>query len=220
MNINLSGLALGALLSSLVATNANAVTYAYTGSNFVNCSGVYSGCTSAEDTGTFTSSLTLDQLKNLGAPNNQVDITSSVTSFSFSDAMGLTLTESNTTVAGFDVSTNSSGQLTSWSIGLYQTAPDLTVGFTTFVNYIEIFNNDTGPSGQIVDDAFTCGGISSDLNCPNPGYANTSGSQSGIPGVFTIAGAPEPHEWALLLAGMFASGHMLRRLKRRTLASS
>jgi len=113
-------LVLGALLAVGLAQSARATTlYAYTGNPYTSCAGTYTcnGTTPALSL-TFDTTLTGAALDNLvfGTVGGG-DLTAYVTSFSFTDGTGFSLTQANAEgLYAFDVSTDASGNITSWSM--------------------------------------------------------------------------------------------------------
>jgi hypothetical protein len=102
---------LGLLCLTLPLPLSADTTYTYTGNNYTSCFGTY--CTG----GPYVISLTFDvkagtQLDNLTAGTN---ISTDVSTFSFVDGSGLSITQSNG-VGHFYVGTDASGDITSWNI--------------------------------------------------------------------------------------------------------
>ena len=92
-------------------------TYLYTGPDYSTsqCTGSYvASCTSDHVTGSFTTGLSLSQLEDLRS-GEPIDL-DTVSSFSFSDGSGLTLSQQNAVIDDLVLDTGSSGQISFWDI--------------------------------------------------------------------------------------------------------
>ena len=89
------------------AARADSATYTYTGNAFTNCYNAYAGKCTHE-----TISITLTAP--LGDNLNATQVSSSVTSFVFSDGSGLNVNPSNAGFGSFFVSTDPFGNITQW----------------------------------------------------------------------------------------------------------
>jgi hypothetical protein len=90
--------------------------YTYAGNAYNQCTGTYT-CTGTAPflSISFDTSLTGAQLSNLSA----TDISATLVSFTMSDGAGLTVTQATASSHSFIVSTDSSGNITSWGIEAY-----------------------------------------------------------------------------------------------------
>lgn len=106
-------------ISAMVFGSTSAVAgeiYSYTGPNYspIQCSGTYvANCSSYHLTGSFLTTLSLNQLENL---NSFAIPVSDIASFSFSDGSGLTLSQADATVSNLAITTNASGNITWWLV--------------------------------------------------------------------------------------------------------
>jgi hypothetical protein len=104
------------LLSFVLGTaslcSAGTVTYNYTGNDYTTCAGTY--CTGGPYalSVSFTTTLTGGALDNLPF----TDISSTITSFTFTDGSGLTINNSNGPDPRLYISTNASGNFVGWLI--------------------------------------------------------------------------------------------------------
>ena len=105
-------LVLASLLSFAAVASAAGTTYTYYGNAYSTCGGTY--CTGGPYALSieFTTTLTGNALASLPF----TDITSTITSFRFTDESGLTIDKNNALYKQFSISTNASGNLVAWLI--------------------------------------------------------------------------------------------------------
>jgi hypothetical protein len=112
-------LAAGALLAYVLFSSAPAVggtIYSYTGNSYTQCAGVYCSGGPYSLSATFETTLADSDLISLPIQ----EITSTVTSFAFTDGTGLTVTQNTIGGSGkFLISTDSSGNIVAWLVGGY-----------------------------------------------------------------------------------------------------
>lgn len=92
--------------------------YSYTGTpyNPPDCSGTYvAGCSSYHLTGSFSTTLSSNQLENLTSYSMPL---SDIAAFSFSDGGGLTLSQLDAIVSTLAITTNGSGNIVWWDVSL------------------------------------------------------------------------------------------------------
>jgi len=184
-----SNLFLGGLAACLLAlpSMASSVTYTYTGNDFETATSPYT--TSDFVSGSFTLPTALG--------DNLVDddITSIISSYSFTDGVEtFSSTSDPAAEETLDVSTNSTGAITAWSISL-ATGPPASNSVSTFSN--------SADSGEL-----------------NEGFAGL-GTTIGDPGTWaeTVNGGgsspvPEPGSVALIAFGLVGIGLVRRKLQR------
>jgi hypothetical protein len=144
--------------------------YTYTGDPYSGCSGSYT-CTG---TAPFLS-LTIDikagtPLKNLPllGPGNFSpggNIASDISTFSFSDGTGLTITQANwdSNASGFFIATNASGDITNWFVNVYSfNAPLSAQMFTDYDPFSLDFSTPNGDNCAIPCGAYNAGWIYND----------------------------------------------------------
>jgi hypothetical protein len=165
---------------------AGSITYTYQGNDFASFTTSPSPYTTSDAiTGSFTIASALAD--NLTAGN----ITSNVSTFSFTDGAVNTLIPSNTGDQTFLFSTNSQGNITAWRIGLITNvaAPNNNAVFTC--NGISGVNNCTNFP---IDESYVHNGQSTGYNESDPGtWTSTLNGFQGGPGsmpVFLLSGPP------------------------------
>ena len=98
------------------STASSAELYSYVGPNYspMDCTGTYvAQCSSYHLTGSFTTTLSLSQLTNL---TSYTIPTADISSFSFSDGSGFSLSQANSTVSKLGVTTNGTGDIVWWVV--------------------------------------------------------------------------------------------------------
>lgn len=112
-------LAVGALCSFVFFFSTSAIAstiYSYTGNSYTQCAGVYCSGGPYSLSATFETTLADTDLTSLPIQ----EITSTVTSFTFTDGTGLTVNQS--TIGGYGkflISTDNSGNIIAWLVGGY-----------------------------------------------------------------------------------------------------
>ena len=134
---------------------------------------------------------------------NLQDITGLVQTFSFNDGRG-SITEANNDDAKtqFLVSTDGSGNITGWKIGLF-TQPALSAGQQ--LHTIQKFLDSVQIKQCIAD------------GC-DPFYTDTISTPFGTPGAWTATvspAVPEPSTWAMMVLGFAGVGFMAYRRKSK-----
>jgi hypothetical protein len=194
------------LFVAIAASSARADTrYSYSGNDYTFCTGTYSDGTPGVCGGTYALSVTLDvnvgtQLDNLPFGTN---ITPNVSSFSFSDGSGLTITElTDTGGANILIGTDSNGNITSWQLSVFTNTPTILYGLETQSipspideSSIEVL---VGGSFQLLNDATSI----------------TPGSWS------APVATPEPNIFLLLGTGLLVVGMMISLRKGLPLGNS
>lgn len=127
------------LLCLMLAGSLRADTvYTYTGNAYTYCSGTYaSGGTTCA--GTYALSITFDVIANTPRDNliwlgPGSDITADVSTFSFTDGTGLTLSQANSTYDHFYVATDSSGNFTQWYFNASNYVQDTAGTYLTYAS--------------------------------------------------------------------------------------
>lgn len=162
-----------AVASSPVVADA---VYTYTGHNFDTAVGAY--ITLDKVTGTFTVA------NPLPANLSSSDISADVLSYSFSDGVQ-TLTEANSAIVSFLVTTGPSGVLSEWSITVWETPITDMVGGTVRgidANFNTGFTNDFGFTGGSCLDVM--GGVCVSADAPGGDYGRIAGGIPEIAGFF------------------------------------
>jgi hypothetical protein len=168
------------------------VTYTYTGSEFgvdADCCGFATSPYSLTDnvSGSFTVAAAL------GDSMSFTDITSNVTSFSFSDGVQTLTNLSALPDVTFEVGTDASGNIDAWFINLENPSPYVQIA--TNSGGLEDLGSSSGGEGYIRYDA--------SQDAPQPGWV---GSSSTSP-------VPEPNmSW--ILFGLLTGGAAMMRLRR------
>jgi hypothetical protein len=185
-------LILGALLSALgLMSSANAGTiYTYTGPDYTVCGGTYCIGGPYALSVKFETALTGNALDNMSFTN----ITSTITSYEFTDNSGLVLNNFNNASGQLDIemSTNGSGNIEAWFAGAY------TLGANT-----QMQTNWNSPRGLIPG---------ADFSETAPNFAGDFGwVRRTEPGTWGVAAStiPEPSTFVLLGAGLLFFGSLL-----------
>jgi hypothetical protein len=157
--------------------------YTYTGNNYTICGGTY--CTGGPYALSivFSTTLTGSALNNLPFTN----VTSTISSYTFTDGSGLTLTQSNNAsgTLNISISTNASGNIVSWFVGAY-----------TLNAIVQMQTNWNSPLGFIPG---------ADFSETTPNFAGNFGFIGNNPGTWTSAApVPEPPSFRLLGTGLGA----------------
>ncbi|MGA9568799.1 MAG: PEP-CTERM sorting domain-containing protein [Candidatus Acidiferrales bacterium] len=165
--------------------------YAYTGNTYTTCIGTYasSGTTCA---GSYALSLTFDVMAGTSLANLApgTDITSDVSSFSFTDGAALSLTPlTNANATGFDfqIGTNASGEITSWLIN---------ADFIPFLNGTELSAETLSDAPVLVDQTFVEQLEDGAAVSEGVGSSYTLGNWT-----MTVTPTPMPEPSSLLLVG-------------------
>ena len=179
------------LTPSAVADTA----YTYTGNNYNQLGGTYKSGGPYALSVVFTTTLSGNALDNLPF----TDITSTVTSYNFTDGSGLTLNNINNGLAKPDLSvslaTDASGNIVQWFVGAYTSPPNT-----------QMQSNWESPYGFIPG---------ADFSETTPNFAGEYGSVSDDPGTWHGVTVPEPTAVSLLvIAGV---GLLARRRQRTSL---
>jgi hypothetical protein len=176
------------LLSLVLPGSLRADTvYTYTGNAYTNCFGTYT-CNGTTPAISFTFDTTLmgAQLDNLAIDTvGGGNLTAHVSSFSFTDGTGLLMTQSNSFGYLFDVTTNSSGDITKW----YMTA------------FPPPGNGGPYGAGTCGNDA-DCGGTGDSSVTYSMGVPIGDGSVANDAGTWTVTTTPEPGTAGLMLLGI------------------
>jgi hypothetical protein len=187
----MAAFALAAALAPLASAHA-AVTYAYTGADFINAHDPFT--TSEHVTGTVTFATPLASNLNLANafPN--------ITAFSFTAGPEtLTNLTYNPSFSQFEISTDATGAVTAWHI-------DIGLGgggdFILNNNWLGSFGDQVAVGANFVGDANFDPGEAFALN-------RTAAS---------FAAVPEPASWALMLGGFGLVGGVMR-MRRKAAAS-
>lgn len=108
-------IALLGLLCLMVPGSLRADTvYMYTGQPYATCSGTYTNpCSQYSLTITFDTDLPVSELESL---TNYTISSADISTFSFLDGSGLVLNQINTTSSFFEITTDASGDITSWNV--------------------------------------------------------------------------------------------------------
>jgi hypothetical protein len=208
----LFGLALTVLLTPNAAAD---ILYTYTGPTYTNCFGSYSNsgpCAATYSlTGSLDTSLSLAQLENGGAGLTDFALPSAdIVSVSLSDGFLASLSLSTAVTDVVEISTNGSGDITSWAIYLADVTPaanTMVTGETlaTYSTSIAPINADV--SGNEVNTI--CGAVTNPPNGCN--FSVTSGGddvnalETEGSGTWSApVSVPEPAGWVLLTTGLVA----------------
>lgn len=160
---NIGVLIFGVLLLMFCAEARADVTYSYLGKTYTSISGAYSG--SMRVTGSFSLSASL-------SPNlPMTDISPSVLGYSFFDGVQ-TLTDGNSEIIAFKVSTNDSGEIKEWRVVVWETPVTGVVGGL-------VFGIDTISASGFMDDKGFTGGTCSNVIAGVCVEANASGGDIG-----------------------------------------
>jgi hypothetical protein len=173
----------GALFAMGLVPSAKAGTiFTYTGNNYTTCGGTY--CTGGPYalSVAFTTTLMGSSLANLP----YTDISATITSFTFTDGSGLTL---HSNLQSLDISTNASGNISTWLIGACGTTCDT-----------QMQTNWHSPFGFIPG---------ADFSETTAGFAGNFGFISSDPGSW--GRTPEPSTFVLLAIGLLVFGIVLPR---------
>jgi PEP-CTERM motif len=194
--------------------------YAYTGPSFGTCFGTYSTdgatyptsgpCNSYAVTGDFDTTLSLSALESM----TDYEIPDAdIKSFSFTDG-NFTLNQSNAPEAIFDISTNSSGDITNWLVSL----ASQTLNLNSPTNVVDLIVTDKGVDESANPGNVACSGGACVVN------QVTNGGNSRIKGTDTLTGVqtwsapvstPEPSSlWLVFSIGLVGMG--ARLFRRRT----
>jgi PEP-CTERM motif-containing protein len=188
-------------------------TYSYQSSPYTTCFGTYT-CSGTALSITFNTSLTGTSLDNL----NQANITPTITSFTMTDGNGVDINMVNATPGvSFVIDTNSSGQITQWSINA---AIDKRTGLTTGELIGAESCNDASDGTLASSGACSFIPIQNGLNLGDFSFFNfgtdgvsASGGRSLVPQAWSApVPTPEPSSFLLLSGGLL--GVILRRLKK------
>jgi hypothetical protein len=175
--------------------------YTYTGTPYAYCTGSYS-CNGT----TPSLTVTLDLGNALAGGLANADISGSINTFSFSDGIDVSITNTNATASDFSVSTDASGNIIGWYL---IAAENCYSGFDCFESGVggkiaetsggagnfpldETFNNIPGPTGPII--------LGGGENYQNPGQWSTS------------TPTPEPSTVLLLSSGLVGLGFIKRKV--------
>jgi hypothetical protein len=130
--------------------------------------------------------------------------------FSFSDGQQ-TITNVSATNTDFEVWTNGSGQITNWIIVANN------FNLASHEDQIGTYNSSQTSSPGDQGTQVLCGqGSSTTAGCylGGAGFGETTGSNTGDPGIWSISAVPEPTSVCLMLSGLGGLGAFMR--KRRT----
>ena len=174
-------------LAPIDGASAGAVTYDYTGLNFIGGTDPFT--TSENVTGTITLAAPLAANLTLNPSSTNSNVT--VTAFSFSGGPEtLTNAAFNAAQTYFQFTTDAAGQITAWDI-------NIALGGG---GQIDIDNYGVGFSGDIGDQALDSG---------------TGHGVNHVAGDFEIAAAvPEPSTWAMMVLGFAGIGAMTYRRRK------
>lgn len=177
MRLGLSIIFLTLVVSLAVGDMRASVTYTYVGNPFTSASGAYT--TSMRVTGSF------DTLIPLAPGLENRDVRASVLSYSFADGIQ-TLTDANSVLVSFRISTDSDGGITQWQITLWESPLTGSTGGT--VRGIET-NFDPG---SVTDAGFTGGTCLSVLN----GQCDRASRTPGDEGTLVSADSGDAGSWS------------------------
>jgi hypothetical protein len=179
-----------ALIAMHLAPSAMADTiYTYTGNDYTICGGTYCSGGPYALSAMFDTTLMGNALDNLSF----TDITTTVTSFKFTDGSGLTLNKSSATYSDIEIATNASGNVTAWFVGAYANSANT-----------QMQTNLNSPHGFIPG---------ADFSETTANFAGNYGFVPANPGTWTISSVPEPETYAMLLAGLGLIGFITYRRK-------
>jgi hypothetical protein len=197
-NETATGMALiaGALLALELAIPAQADTiYTYTGNDYNQCAGTYCSGGPYALSVTFDTTLTGNSLDNLAS----FDITSTITSFTFSDGSGLIINKSNSSFDQAEISTNSSGNIVNWLVGACGSSCN-----------IQMQTNWNSPFGFIPG---------ADFSETTASFNGSFGFRSDDPETWVERTAvPEPSTWAMMVLGFAGLGFAGYRASRKAVS--
>ena len=204
-NQPLLSLALGVLFFGLPSGLRSDTVYAYQSSVYTSCFGTYQSSPCAGSLSIkFDTTLSGAQLANLA----EADITSTVTSFTMTDGMGVNVNNTNATPGvQFVIDTDAAGNITQWSI---LAANNMVTGPDTGEQFGAESCNDLSDSGLASSGACKFIPVQNNVNLGDYTFfergteiLDASGGRSVVPGTWSAPVAtPEPCSLVLLGAGL------------------
>jgi MYXO-CTERM domain-containing protein len=200
-------------------------TYTYSGQNYNYCEGCSGGPYALTITFNVVAGTQLDNL--VAGTVVGGDLTADVSTFSFTDGAGLSITQANDAGGfGIDVSTDGAGNITEWDV--YAQGFASTYGASCY-----IVGNPCQPNYAAQDGSYIANPILASCLVGNtvsycealldyPSSYSVEAGNVNLPGTWTdtVTGTPEPSTDGLLLTGLLGLLALAARSKRHTSLTS